>query len=974
MLVSADCLSVPTSMDRSRLGTSFVCSFFFAVSVASGYLLPNDTVPISYDLKITPIFNDLRPTFLGSVTITLTAKTDTNAIVLNARNLVVDRNKTWLLISDLFVANLSVTNVELNEENSLLIVNTTETLQTDLNYNLTLFFSGTIQEDAPGFSRTSYFVNSTKKWVGLTVFEATNARSVFPCYDEPRYKTNFVVEITVSKNQTVISNVPSSNVLDISNSTQTFVFSSYQQMPTWMLAWVIFDTASYSSVTSTVSGITVNSWARQSVIDQANTSSLLANTLLTTLAGITGKTYSLSKIDHFAVPNFYSAASENWGLIKYAEENFLQKSAVTTTRDSQAIALTIAHEVSHQWFGDIITADSWYYPWLKEGFAQYMQYYVTSIVNPNWQLMDQILVDLVQPALKLDSFPQHALNNYSLQSETDIKLMFDKITYNKGASIIRMLQNILGDNSFRYGLILSFRRDVNSPALLWRNFGTVASAQKIDLGGSTVHEIMTTWTDTSGFPLLTAVRSTNGTVNVTQKRFLFNGSADGLWWIPLTYITQDNTSNVVRTWLKPNTSATLSLTTNGWFVFNINQTGFYRVNYDPNNWELLTVQLVQDLNKIPLLNRAQLLDDAFNLAQAGIIEYAIAMRLSSYLSKELDYVPWVTALKNFKFLLTRYYNKPTYDLLKNYILSLMSNVIKDVGFDEQANESYINKIRRSLILEEACALGHEQCKTKSLQMLKSLQSGNRGVISDILNSLLCTAVQEGASSDWTYLENMYKESTVPTQRWNILSALTCTKNNTLLNMFLDSILLNQTSAYSSKHVWQVLKVLSSSSSGADALLNYLITNDYCTRSVNNTSFYLSSDYNENVLVQVIGDIVPCLTTYEQALKLENFTKNGSVCLSNSSVSALNSLIYTIHRNIEWQGTKSAGIYSWLSNESTSVTTVVSSMPPIGNVTTPSSSNTTTTTVPSGQGRTHNFGFVSLTICLSTFILTFVTYH
>lgn len=883
----------------------------------------------------------------------------------------IDRNKTQLeCISDWFQANITITNVELNEETSQLIINTTETLTEGLSYNLTLHFSGTIQDDASGFSRAYYTVNSTKKWIGLTMFEPTNARSVFPCYDEPRHKTSFVTEITVSKSQTVLSNVPSSNVLNVSASTQTFVFNSYQRMPTWMLSWVIFDTDSYSSVNSTVHDVTVNSWARRDVIDHVNTSNSLANTLLTVLTDITQRKYSLSKIDHFTVPNFYTKASESWGLIKYAEESFLQKPDVTTTRDSQAAALTIAHEVSHQWFGDIITVDSWYYPWLKEAFAQYMQYYTNSLVNTSWQLMDQVLVDLVQPTLELDSYPQYALNNYSLQSEADIKLMFGKITYNKGASIIRMLHSIFGDDPFRLGLILSVGKNVNNPELLWKTFGTVASVRKVNLGGSTVQEIMTAWTDTPGFPLVTAVRSVNGTVNVTQKRFLFSEVSNGSWWVPLTYITEDSSSSVTQAWLKPNTNTTLAVTTNGWFILNVNQTGFYRVNYDSNNWLLLTKQLVQDLNKIPRLNRAQLLDDVFSLARAGVVNYSVAMRLSSYLYKELDYMPWVTALRNFKYLLMRYYGQqPIYELLKEYILSLMASVVRDVGFEEKPNESHINKMRQSFILEEACALGHEQCKTKSLEMLKSLQNGKTDVPSNIQNALLCTAVQQGTAADWTYVEKMYKESTLPNQRWNILSALTCTNNNTLLYKFLDSILTNQTSVYSIKHVSQVVKVLSSSSFGANALLNYLLGKDYCTRSVNNTSFNFSSDYNEEVLVQVLTNIVPFLTTYEQAMKLENFTKDGNVCLSNSSVNMLNGLIFTVYRNIEWQSTKSADIYNWLYNESTK-TTVVTSIPPTI-VTTPIPPSTI---APSGQSRTHHFGFVSLMICFNLFVLTFITHH
>uniref|UniRef100_A0A1B6DXW3 Aminopeptidase n=1 Tax=Clastoptera arizonana TaxID=38151 RepID=A0A1B6DXW3_9HEMI len=880
------------------------CGVVFSCVWCYDFNLPNNTEPISYDLKIIP---DLKNnTFLGYIHITFSVTEPTNQIVLNARNLTINETDIDIICLGFLVQEVNVNSTEFDVNNALLIIHTIEEMQQN-NYLLKINYTGIIQEEMAGFSITTYNVNGTERYIAVTHFEPTHARSVFPCYDEPRYRSQFSLEVVVPMSYSVLSNVPVSR---IGADPRSFYFQGGSNMPTYLLAWAIYDQETYFNMSSNVSGIVINTWARQGLLDQVAYANSISSTILTTMWSYLNKPITSRKIDQVSVPDFFVGAKENWGLITYAEESLLSKSSAATSKTIQKTTLLIAHELVHQWFGDMISVQSWSYPWLKEGFSQYFQYNITSTINPSWQLMDQIVVDLIQPALEVDSENKHALNNYGLSSEKEIRVMFDDISYNKGAAIIRMVRNVIGEDVFKIALQLYFSKHNGAavnPEKLWSCFQTAAASRKLDIAKG-LSANLAGWADNPGHPLLYISKTDDNKYNITQKRFLYNSTEESSWWIPLTFMTQNGVVNKMYLPGDHILLANISGSEGGWILFNINQTGFYRVLYDEENWLRLKQQLKTDLTKIPRINRAQLIDDLFNFARGGYIMYNEALSFSLYLQNEVDYIPWVSTLRNFDFLLKRFYGQPVYGVLKDHILNLMKNVILNVGFEEVPVDNHIQSLKQMLVLEKACYLGHQGCISKATEIFKNWKNGG-SVNQNILSALMCTAVQYGSSEDWDYVYKQYLLSTVPLQKSYLLYSLTCSENVTKLEEFLDSIIAN-TSILSSKDFTAVINSLSSRPSTAVILFNYLLNRDYCKKTLS-----LRSDYEEEVLINVLTQLLPQLSSKEDILKLEKF--NNGTCITNASEHQIKSLVSDGYKTIEWQEQYHSSLLTWFREQETS---------------------------------------------------------
>ncbi|KAL1132751.1 hypothetical protein AAG570_010703 [Ranatra chinensis] len=525
-------------------------------------------------------------------------------------------------------------------------------LESGKRYRLYMNYTATLNDLLQGFYRSSYIDSTTNetRWLAATQFSPTDARRAFPCWDEPAFKAKFTISIGRPSNMGSLSNMPIShtNRLNIFPGWYWDHYKTTLPMSTYLVGFIASDLAHFNAHSNKV-------WTRKDALPQAIYAATIGPKLLENLEKYFGIDFPLPKLDLVALPDFGFNGMENWGLITFRESAMLYDPNVSTVQGKKKVGIVIGHEIAHQWFGNLVTPQWWDDLWLKEGFATYIGYRALNTAEPTWKIMDQFVIDTLQPVMSIDSLNMsHQISN-PVADPKDIRQIFDAISYDKGASIIRMISSFLGEDKFRKGLqiyLLKHKYGNAKRTQLWDAFAEAGEDHSVDIG-----EVMDTWTLQVGYPVLTVMR--NYSTNITtlkQERFLLSGEKmnDSIWWIPVSYtneIEQDFETTIPKLWMSEKiVSVPFSdLPSHKWLLVNINQTGkwkmgYFRVNYDIQNWNLLKNSFLA----LPELTQAQLIDDAYNLAAAGYVPYTIPLSLSEKLKDSSNYLPWSVSIAKYR--------------------------------------------------------------------------------------------------------------------------------------------------------------------------------------------------------------------------------------------------------------------------------------------------------------------------------------
>ena len=472
-----------------------------------------------------------------------------------------------------------------------------------------------------------------------TQFESCDARRALPCFDEPNLKATFDFEIEIPTGLTAISNMPVKSTRP-GTAGRTFVeFEKTPIMSTYLLAFAFGDFDYLEASTERQyngKNIPVRVYTTRGLQDQGQWGLEHTHKIVDYYSEIFGIDYPLPKVDVLAVHEFTQGAMENWGLITYRTTAILFDEKNSDDRYRNRIAYVVAHELAHQWFGNLVTMDWWSELWLNEGFATWVGWVATDHLHPEWDVWSQFLVESLQPAFRLDSMRASHPIEVPVRDAMEVEQIFDAISYLKGSSIIRMLSSYLGVEIFLKGISAYLKKHAYSNATtndLW--------AALSEASGKDVNSFMDPWIRKIGFPVLTVSEepSPQGCeIGIRQSRFLVTGDVkpeedETLWWIPLGIKKSLEASAPDATALLSKSDTVRDLNEE-FYKLNANMTGFYRTNYPPERLSKLgTVR-----EKLTIQDRIGLIGDAAALAIAGNGTSAGLLSLVAEFKNETNYL------------------------------------------------------------------------------------------------------------------------------------------------------------------------------------------------------------------------------------------------------------------------------------------------------------------------------------------------
>lgn len=771
--------------------------------------LPNYIVPVHYHLLIHPNLTTLS--FTGSVKIEIDVKNNTNWVVLHSKNLkiytatVLDEHEAHLSEKT-----LSVLEYPLHEQ---IAIFSPKILTSGEKYFLYLEFGAPLSDGFHGFYKSTYRTKSGETRVlASTHFEPTSARMALPCFDEPVFKANYTVRIRRGPSHIALSNMPLEQTVEISNGLFEDHFEASVKMSSYLLAFIVCDFKSVSGLTAT--RINISIYAVPEKWHQTHYALEAALRLLEFYEQYFNILYPLPKLDLIAIPDFESGAMENWGLTTYRETSLLYDPDISSASDKLWVTMVIGHELAHQWFGNLVTMDWWNDIWLNEGFARYMESVSVEAVYPELKVEDHFL-DTCFGAIGRDSLNSSRPISSLAENPTQIKEMFDTVSYEKGACILHMLRHFLTDEGFQSGIIRYLRRFSYCNARnedLWDSLIKTCSEEDFAAGeycyssaqaaknayrfaGEHVDlkKMMNTWTLQKGIPLVTVKRQ-GRKLHIGQERFLkivlpddpsWHSLQDGyLWHIPLTYKTS-HSDHEVKHILDKKSDVLLLDEHVDWVKLNTDMNGYYIVHYDEEGWNALTELLKVNHTALSFKDRASLIHNAFQLVTAGRLSLDRALDLIAYLKSETHNVPLLQGLgylqSFYKLIEKRKIADVTHNL-KTYILQYFKDVIDKQSWSDDGMVS--DRRLREDVLSLACDLDYPPCLEKAERLFVSWVKSN-GTISlptDVSETVYMVGAQD--DSGWVYLLRQYGVSMCETEKSKFLSALTSSKDSEKLSRLL----------------------------------------------------------------------------------------------------------------------------------------------------------------------------------------------
>ena len=617
------------------------------------------------------------------------------------------------------------------------------------NYAVTMEFKGIITRNMEGIYPCFFDHEGAKEKLIATQFESHHAREAFPCIDEPEAKATFVLTLNTPKSKTILANTPVVEQSEVENRTVT-TFAPTPRMSTYLLAFAFGNLDHLEAKTK--NGTVVRTYATPQNVKHTEFALDVAVKCLEFYNEYFDIPYPLEKCDFIALPDFASGAMENWGCITFREQALLFDPANTSLHMKQWVANVVAHELTHQWFGNLVTMKWWNDLWLNESFASWMSYLAIDQLFPEWKVWEDFIVSEQSQALKLDALEHTHPIQVVIKHPDEIRTIFDAISYEKGASVILMLKEYLGDEAFRDGLRLYLKKHAykNTESIdLW--------AAWEEASGKPVTEFMEIWTSQPGYPFVTVWKD-----KITQDRFYLNPAApktDAVWPVPLlSSLPVQQITTTEETFDIPEGT-----------IINAGRTGFYRVGYELGLAKALGQKVTS--GELPVLDRLGFLADSFEAAKAGYCSATDALRvLAAYENEENNFV-WDVIAGGLGSIRATMRDELVREGLKPIGRKLTAKLISKLGWDAKEAESHFDTLLRPTVLGLAAVSDNEAVVAEALERFQDMKVPE-DVAPEIRGVVYTTAARRGGQAEYDKLLAMHNVSKNSEDRVTLSAALT----------------------------------------------------------------------------------------------------------------------------------------------------------------------------------------------------------
>lgn len=641
---------------------------------------------------------------------------------------------------------------------------------------LKIEFSGKITDAMHGLYPCYYKENGEEKELFATQFESHHAREVFPCVDEPEAKATFSLEIRALSDLEILSNTEIIEKNENGN-IQQVRFSKTPKMSTYLLAFVLGDFQRVSKKTK--SGVEVSVLATKVQKSELMEFPLnFAVRVLEFYEDFFGQKFPLSKCDHIALPDFSSGAMENWGLITYRETALLagKNSSISSKK---YVALVIAHETSHQWFGNLVTMKWWDELWLNESFATMMEYLATDALEPKWRIWEEFAVNEAVLSLRRDAIDGVQAVHVPVHHPDEISTIFDgAIVYAKGARLMNMLRKYVGNDAFRKGLQRYFEKFKYQNTIGENLWDCLSKAS-----GKNIADFMNPWLFKSGYPSVLAEED-GEELKLSQKQFFIGeGKDSGRIWPILLGSNQNNLPEIMD-------SKDLTCKKSSDFVqLNQGNVAHFITNYSQNLFENLLEKVRNgDLDTI---SRLQILQERSLLSRGGEIPSVELLRTLHSYDKETSLTVWdmiSLLIGELKIFIDE--DSESSKKMKKFVGNLAQNEFEKLGFIKKTVETEEDTQKRSSILAHMIYAENKKAISGALDIFEN--SPNMEDIDSEIRSLILTVkirFEESPELVQKMLES-YKNTSNVDYRDDIMVALTSTKNIQTGKMLLEKMLEN----------------------------------------------------------------------------------------------------------------------------------------------------------------------------------------
>ncbi|KRT86161.1 Peptidase, partial [Oryctes borbonicus] len=614
-------------------------------------------------------------------------------------------------------------------------------------------------------------------------FEPTYARQAYPCFDEPNMKANFTVHLLKPDDETYIalSNMPQVIEEPVENGIMVH-FQESVRMSTYLSCFIVSD---FDFTSGTLkNGQEFRVYATPEQIAKTEYARTIGISVIDYFTEFFDIDFPLPKLDMAAIPDFVSGAMEHWGLVTFRETALLYSSEISSSANKQRVASVVSHELAHSWFGNLVTMQWWNDIWLNEGFASYIQYKGVNYAEPDWQMMDQFIIDDLHPVLILDAtLGSHPIVQTVLTPD-EITAIFDTISYNKGAAVLRMLEDAVGELNFKNGVTKYLKDHEYENAVtqdLWDALQDIIE-DEID-----ITEFMNTWTMQMGYPVIDVTTSTDGEEYILkQRRYLTNPDAldstetpyNYRWTIPITYITSESDTPQYIWFNHTDTEVSIPKPAVPWIKFNYRQVGYYRVNYELADWE----RLIDNIGDLEIADQTHLLEEAFRLAESGDISYEIPLNLSLYMKNEDGYIPWSVMYTMLGAL--DVYLSSSADF-RNYVQDIINGAYEKLSWAEEDEHGHITRRARVTVLSLACKMGHADCLEQATQRFEAWLNENEPLSQDLRTIVYNYGAAGSDAANWEKMYDIFVKESDAAEKLKLMHGLTFSNDPALLTRLIE---------------------------------------------------------------------------------------------------------------------------------------------------------------------------------------------